>query len=151
MAEGHEIAGHSWNHRQLTKLSQEEIEKQLMKPRAAIYELTGVDPVIMRPPYGSYDDSVAEVAGKLGISAVNWNVDTLDWKYKDADHVYEACMKGLGDRNIILCHDIHKTTVDAMEKVIPAIIGEGYQLVAVSQLLTAGGGELKEGKLYFRG
>ena len=151
VAEGHEVAAHSWNHRQLTKLEGEELEEQLMKPRAAIYKATGVDAVIMRPPYGSYSDSVAEVAEGLGISAVNWNIDTLDWKNKNADAVYKACMKDLKDGNIILCHDIHKTTVDAMEKVIPAIIEEGYQLVTVTELLTAEGKELEPGKLYFRG
>ncbi|MBQ4650274.1 MAG: polysaccharide deacetylase family protein [Firmicutes bacterium] len=151
VADGHEVAGHSWNHRQLTKLTDEELEDQFMKPRAAIYKATGVDPVIMRPPYGSYNDDVKAVAKELGISAINWNVDTLDWKNKNVDAVYKACMDGLKDGNIILCHDIHKTTVDAMEKVIPAILEEGYQLVTVSQLLTAEGGGLEPGKLYFGG
>ena len=151
VADGHEVAGHSWNHRQLTKLTGEELEEQFMKPRAAVYKATGVDPVIMRPPYGSYNDSVSKVAKDLGISAINWNVDTLDWKNKNADAVYRECMKGLKDGNIILCHDIHKTTVDAMEKVIPAIIAEGYQLVTVTELLTAEGKELEAGKLYFKG
>ena len=147
--EGHEVAGHSWSHQELTKLTEKEIRSQLVKTNNKINELTGLTPVIMRPPYGSYNDNVRAVAKKLGLSAINWNVDTLDWKYKDADYVYDAAMKKLKDGNIILFHDIHPTTVDAMEQVIPALIEEGYQLVTVSQLLTADGSEIVPGALYY--
>lgn len=148
-AEGHEIGGHSWNHKELTKLTDKEISSQLTRTRNKIEDVTGVKPALMRPPYGSYNDKVRAVAKKLGISAINWNVDTLDWKYKDADYVYDAAMKKLKDGNIILFHDIHPTTVDAMEKIIPALIEEGYQLVTVSQLLTADGSEIVPGALYY--
>ncbi len=149
VSEGHEIGGHSWNHKELTKLTEKEISSQLTKTRNKIHDVTGIEPVLMRPPYGSYNDSVRAVAKKLGISAINWNVDTLDWKYKDADKVYDGTFKKLKDGNIILFHDIHPTTVDAMERVIPALIEEGYQLVTVSQLLTADGGQITPGKLYY--
>ena len=55
------------------------------------------------------------------------------------------------DGAIILCHDLHKTTVDAMEKVIPALIEKGYQLVTVSELLEAKGKTVEAGKVYFNG
>lgn len=148
-AEGHEIGGHSWNHRQLTKLSTEELTDQLMSTRAKIYEITGTDAATMRPPYGSCNDQVKAKAGELGIALVNWSVDTLDWKYKNADTVYQAVMDGAKDGAIILCHDLHKTTVDAMERAIPALIAEGYQLVTVTELLTSDGGTINAGKLYY--
>ena len=58
-------------------------------------------------------------------------------------------MKKLKSGNIILFHDIHPTTVDAMERIIPDLIEEGYQLVTVSQLLTADGGNIVPGRLYY--
>lgn len=149
-AEGHEIGGHSWSHKELTKLTDKEIRSQLVKTNNKINELTGLTPAIMRPPYGSYNDDVRAVAKKLGLSAINWNVDTLDWKYKDPDYVYNAAMKKLKDGNIILFHDIHPTTVDALEKLVPDLIDEGYQLVTVSQLLTADGGNIAAGALYYK-
>lgn len=149
-AEGHEIGGHSWNHRQLTKLGKEELTDQLMSTRAKIYDITGVDATTMRPPYGSCNDQVKTTAGELGIALINWSVDTLDWKYKNADTVYTAVMDGAKDGAIILCHDLHKTTVDAMERAIPALIAEGYQLVTVSELLTSSGGAINAGSLYFK-
>ena len=148
-AEGHEIGGHSWDHRQLTKLSTEELTDQFMSTRAKIYSITGLDATTMRPPYGSCDDQVKAKAEKLGIALINWSVDTLDWKYKDADTVYKAVMDGAKDGAIILCHDLHKTTVDAMERAIPALIAEGYQLVTVTELLSSDGGTVTAGKLYF--
>ena len=148
-AEGHEIGGHSWNHRQLTKLGTEELTDQLMSTRSKIYEITGTDATTMRPPYGSCNDQVKAKAGELGIALINWSVDTLDWKYKNADTVYQAVMDGAKDGAIILCHDLHKTTVDAMEQAIPALIAEGYQLVTVTELLTSDGGTINAGKLYY--
>ena len=148
--EGHEIAGHSWNHRQLTALEPSDLKKQLMSTRAKIYDITGVDPVLARPPYGSFDDEVKAASKKYGIALVNWSVDTQDWKYRDANYVYNSVMKQAKDGAIILCHDLHGTTVDAMERAIPALIDQGYQLVTVSQLLTSQGGEIEAGKVYYK-
>lgn len=151
VAEGHEIAGHSWNHRQLTNLSEQDIKDQIMSTRAKIYDLTGYDAKLVRPPYGAFNDKVKAVAKELDVAFVNWSVDTLDWKYKDADTVKECVMKEAYDGAIILCHDLHKTTVDAMEKAIPALIEKGYQLVTVSELLEAKGVKIVPGNVYFGG
>ena len=148
--EGHEIGGHSWDHRQLTKLSTEDLTDQIMNTRAKIYDITGLDAVTMRPPYGSYNDQVKEVCKELGIVMVNWSVDTLDWKYKDADTVYNAVMKDAKDGAIILCHDLHKTTVAAMERAIPDLIAQGYQLVTVSELLSCSEKTITPGSVYFK-
>lgn len=149
--EGHEIAGHSWNHRQLTNLSEQEIKDQMMSTRAKIYELTGYDAKLVRPPYGAHNELVRSVAKELEISLVNWSVDTLDWKYRDAEAVYKSVMDSACDGAIILCHDLHKTTVDSMEKVIPALIEKGYQLVTVSELLEAKGKTVSAGEMYYNG
>ena len=147
--EGHEIAGHSWNHRQLTSLGKEDLQKQLVNTRAKIYKVTGVDANLMRPPYGSFNDDVKTMCRDHGISLINWSVDTLDWKYRDANTVYQSVMSQAKDGAIILCHDLHGSTVDAMEMAIPALIEKGYQLVTVSQLLTSQGGEVEAGKVYY--
>lgn len=149
--EGHEIGNHSWNHRQLTNLSDDEVRDQIMMTRAKIYDVTGVDCKIVRPPYGACNDSVRAVGAALGVSYVNWSVDTLDWKTKNADAVYNEIMKDVSDGAIILCHDLHKTTVDAMERVVPVLIKKGYQLVTVSQLMECKGKTIEAGKMYYRG
>lgn len=147
-AEGHEIGGHSWDHRQLTKLGPDEIRDQMMNTRASILNISGVNSVIVRPPYGSCNDQVKAVAAECGISLINWSVDTLDWKYKDSDYVYRTVMDQAEEGAIILCHDLHQSTVDAMERVIPDLIAKGYQLVTVSELLNSKGIALQPGSVY---
>ncbi len=149
-AEGHEIGNHSWSHRQFTNIDVDEVKDQIMMTRAKIYDITGVDCTIVRPPYGACNDEIRALGKEIGVSFVNWSVDTLDWKSKNADAVYNEIMKDAADGHIILCHDLHKTTVDAMEKTIPALIEEGYQLVTVSELLTCRGGEIAVGKMYYK-
>ncbi|MBE6008958.1 MAG: hypothetical protein E7235_07155 [Lachnospiraceae bacterium] len=148
VAEGHQLAGHSWDHRQLTKLTGDDLVNQIMATRAKIYDLTGIDTPVIRPPYGSYNDEVKQVCKDHGVMIVNWSVDTLDWKYKDANTIYSTIMADVKDGDIILCHDLHGTTVDAMEMVIPALIEKGYQLVTVSELLDAGNREIIAGEVY---
>ena len=150
VAEGHEIGNHSWSHRQFTNIAIDEVKDQIMMTRAKIYDITGVDCTIVRPPYGACNDEIRALGKEIGVSYVNWSVDTLDWKTKNVDAVYNEIMKDVGDGHIILCHDLHKTTVDAMEKVIPALVEKGYQLVTVSELLTCRGGEIQVGKMYYK-
>lgn len=147
--EGHQIASHSWDHRQLTKLDSQQITDQIMMTRAKVFDVTGVDPKVMRPPYGSCNNRVKEVGKELGVSFVNWSVDTLDWKTKNANSIYNEIMRNKNNGAIILCHDLYGTTVSAMEKVIPKLIEEGYELVTVEELIAASGG-LEPGRLYFR-
>ncbi len=147
--EGHQISSHGWDHRQLTKLNSQQIKDQIMMTRAKVFDITGVDPRVMRPPYGSCNDTVKEVGKELGVSYVNWSVDTLDWKTKNANKIYNEIVKHANDGAIILCHDLYGTTVDAMEKVIPKLIEDGYELVTVDELMSQNGG-LEAGKLYFR-
>ena len=146
--EEHEIGGHSWSHRQLTKLSIKDMTKEIMNTRAMIYSVTGKDTTIMRPPYGSFNDETREVCRDNGVVMINWSLDTLDWKNKDADKVYKTIMKDVKDGDIILCHDLHETTVDAMERVIPDLIAKGYQLVTVSELLACGDYEINPGSVH---
>ncbi len=150
IAEGHEIGGHSWDHRQLTKLNTTDLSNQLAGTRAKIHELTGIDAPLLRPPYGSYNSQVKNMCKDMGIVMVNWSLDTLDWKYKDADRLYHTILDEVQDGDIILCHDLHGSTVDAMERVIPELISRGYQLVTVSELLDQRGDVIEAGEVYYK-
>jgi peptidoglycan/xylan/chitin deacetylase (PgdA/CDA1 family) len=148
--EDHEIGNHSWSHRQFTNLSEKEITDQIMMTRAKIYDVTGVDTLIVRPPYGALNDTVKAVGANVGVYFVNWSVDTLDWKSKNAVAVRKEIMNNISDGAIILCHDLHKTTVDAMETVIPELVEMGYQLVTVSELMKFSQKTLEAGKVFYR-
>ena len=148
--EGHEIGNHSWDHRKMTNLTEQEITDEIMMTRAKIYEVTGKDCVIMRPPSGAWNDDVKAVGKEVGVAFVNWSVDTLDWKSRDAEAVYNEIINNASDGAIILCHDLHETTVDAMETVIPKLIEDGYQLVTVSELMSFSKKPLEPGKIHYK-
>lgn len=148
VAEGHEVGGHSWGHKDLSELSTEGIREQLMKTKEKIHEVTGYWSVTMRPPWGNVNDRVRTVAKESGLSMILWSVDTLDWMLQDADKVYESVMSQVKDGAIILMHDLHGTTVDAMERVIPELLAQGYQLVTVPELLLFNDGTMDPGKEY---
>ena len=145
---GNEIAGHTWTHADLTQLCDWEIAEELQSTSAVIKSVTGLSSRIYRPPYGFTNSNVRRVSAELGYSIISWTLDTLDWHYRDAEVVYDIIMDNVIDDDIILLHDIHSTTIDAMERVIPNLISRGFQLVTVSELLTRKYGELEPGVVY---
>ena len=145
---GNEIAGHSWTHPNLARLSDQQIAEQIRSTSTAIESVVGFFPHIYRPPFGSINHNVQRVSGELGYSIVNWTVDTLDWHYLNANVVYRTIMNNVKNGDIILLHDIHATTINAMELVIPNLIAKGFKLVTVSELLTYKYGKLEPGIVY---
>jgi peptidoglycan/xylan/chitin deacetylase (PgdA/CDA1 family) len=147
-AQGCQVIGHSWDHKDLTKLSAESVRVELEGTADIIEAANGIRPTMYRPPYGAVNDSVKAVSQELGFSLINWNVDTLDWKTKNADKIYAAVMKDVSDGSILLCHDLYDTTADAMERVIPELVAQGYQLVTVEELLSFSQESVVPGNVY---
>ncbi len=135
-AEGHEVANHSWSHPQLTKLSDDGVKQQLQQTHDAIVAGGGVAPKTMRPPYGAFSERQKRWAfGEMGYRTILWDVDPLDWKYRNAARVEAEILKHTVAGSIILTHDIHKSTVDAMPSTLDALTAKGFKFVTVSQLL----------------
>lgn len=146
--EGNELAVHSWDHCQLTRLGADKVTEEIESTRQKILELTGKDCTVLRPTYGAVNDTLMRVAKELDMIVVNWSVDTLDWKTRNADTTLRAVLNGAQDGAIILCHDLYGETVDAMERAIPALVARGYRLVTVTELLTADARTVEAGRLY---
>lgn len=146
---GHEIGCHTWSHKRLTDEESDEIEFEINMTRDKILAVTGSECFIVRPPYGAWDENLMATGERLGVAFVNWSVDTLDWKTKDAKSVYDEIMKSAKDGRIILCHDLYPSTVEAVEKAIPMLMSEGYEFVTVSELLTEEK-VLEAGKIYYK-
>ena len=148
VALGNEIGIHTWEHAKLTVLQPEEIASQITRTADAVKEYAGGTCAAVRPPGGACDDTVKQVAGQLGYILVNWSIDTLDWKTRDTDSTYNAIMSQAADGGIVLCHDLYESTANAMDRVIPELIDQGYQLVTVSELLSYNTGGVTPGNLY---
>jgi len=133
---GNEVIGHSWNHQNFSLLNEDAIAAQILDTSAAIEGITGVQtPPIFRAPYGIVNTRVRNTSRELGYSILNWTIDSVDWRDRDADIIYERIMEEARDGAIVLLHDIHPTTIEAMERVIPSLIEQGFQLVTASYLI----------------
>jgi peptidoglycan/xylan/chitin deacetylase (PgdA/CDA1 family) len=148
---GNEVVSHTWSHRSLPSLDNQTIRETLLSTCAIIEQVTGVPRrPFFRPPYGDINRRVVDVAAELGYSIVNWTLDTADWRHLNSDMVYDIVMNNVSEGAIILMHDIFRTTAAAMERLIPSLINEGYQLVTVSELLNHFHGPMQPGRIYGR-
>lgn len=137
IAEGHEIGNHTYTHGNLSKMSQAKVVNELNRGRDAIKRATGVLPRIMRPPYGALLTSQRKwVYDNYGYPAIFWSVDPLDWKDRKPAVVTSRLLKGASNGGILLAHDLHKTTVDAMPETIDRLLTKGYRFVTVSELIS---------------
>lgn len=131
-----EIGSHAWSHSDLKKLSSKDIKKELSRTSRTIKKITGNNPTVFRPPYGSYSDVVTKAAMKYKLPVVLWSVDSLDWESKDKDKVFKKITETEDlDGRIILCHSIYDSTADAIEELLPWLNEHGYQTVTVSELV----------------
>jgi peptidoglycan-N-acetylglucosamine deacetylase len=136
LAEGHEIGNHSWTHPQLSKLSDDRVTEEITKTQAAIKSACGYTPVLLRPPYGAITARQKEwIEKQIGLSVIIWSVDPFDWKRPGASVIEQRILAGARPGAIILSHDIHKQTVDAMPATLDALAAKGFKFVTVSQLI----------------
>ena len=136
VAEGHEIGNHSNTHRLLSKLSDAEIISDLRRCHEAIGRAAGVQPRTMRPPYGGLLQRQRDlVHAEFGYPIILWSVDPFDWKRPGASVISSRIVSGASPGGIVLAHDLHSQTVDAMPATLDALLSRGYKFVTVSQLL----------------
>jgi peptidoglycan-N-acetylglucosamine deacetylase len=136
LAEGHEIGNHSWTHPQLSKLADDRVTEEINKTQNAIKDASGYTPVLMRPPYGAITARQKEwIEKQFGLSVIIWSVDPFDWKRPGASVIEQRILSGARPGAIVLSHDIHKQTVDAMPATLDALAAKGFKFVTVSQLI----------------
>lgn len=134
--EGHEIGNHTYTHANLSKLSEANVRKELNRGRDAITRATGATPRIMRPPYGAlYKNQRQWIKNVYRYPTILWSVDPLDWKDRNASVVANRLTTRATPGGILLAHDLHKTTVDAMPRTLDTLIAQGYKFVTVSELI----------------
>ena len=136
LAEGHEIGNHSWTHPQLSKLPEDKVTEEITKTQDAIRNACGYTPTLMRPPYGAITKTQREwIENQFGLNVILWTVDPFDWKRPGESVIEQRILSGAKPGAIILSHDIHKQTVDAMPATLDALTAKGFKFVTVSQLI----------------
>ncbi|MFF4992648.1 polysaccharide deacetylase family protein [Streptosporangium saharense] len=133
VVEGHELGNHTWDHLPLTQLTEKAIRFELTNTQKIVRRLAGVKMTMMRPPYGSTGKRVAAEASRLGLAQVLWSVDTLDWRDRDTRMVTQRATQATPGA-IVLMHDIHATTVEAVPAILTQFTQRGYTFVTLSEL-----------------
>lgn len=132
---GNEPASHTWSHKNFKKCSAQVISDDLNKSAAIFKELVGYDLYLMRCPYGNITDDVRTLNKKMGVISVMWNVDTLDWKKKNAAGIVNSVKNHTDDGNIILMHEGKSLDLQALPAILAHLKNSGYQVVSVGELL----------------
>jgi len=134
--EGHEIANHSWSHPNLGKMSDEAVRREIQKTDDAIVAAIGRRPTLLRPPYGSITARQKRwIHDDFGYRIIIWDVDPLDWKRPGPSVVTSRILKETHPGSIVLAHDIHPPTLEAMPSTFDQLDRKGFKSVTVSELL----------------
>lgn len=141
-----EVANHSITHPNLRTLSAGGVDHQVIGAQGRLERLTGRKITLFRPPYGATNGNVKAAAAHSGQAIILWDVDTRDWEHRNSARVVSTALQQVRPGSIILMHDIHSSTVDAVPNLIKALNQRGYTLVTVSTLL----GGAKAGQTYTR-
>ena len=143
---GCEIASHSWDHPQLSKLKWTKVKSQIDRTDKIVAKLlNGYEISLLRPPYGSISKTMRK---KIKKPMILWSLDTEDWKSRNAKKVFNRVKKEVKDGDIILMHDIHPETAQAVKKIVPWLSEQGYDMLTVSELMARKGKKLEAGKAY---
>lgn len=135
VAEGHELGNHSYSHPDFTKSEAWTIRSEIQKTQDAVKKAAGVEPKLLRPPYGMADLQVSDIAAEFGMPMILWTAGSQDWSTKNVDAIQKQTLAVAKPNSIILMHDWVKQTVDGMPSLIKTLQNKGYHLVTVSDVV----------------
>ncbi|MBW3084005.1 hypothetical protein KEM60_00188 [Austwickia sp. TVS 96-490-7B] len=141
IAMGMAVGNHTWDHRQLTELNAVKQQNEVDRTNQLLQSIIGTSPTMMRPPYGAFNAKTRA----LGSSIVLWDVDTEDWKNRNTAVTTRRALATARNGSIILMHDVHPSTINAVPGIIAGLKQRGFTLVTVPELL----GTMTPGKAYF--
>lgn len=135
---GHEVMSHSSHHSHFSMMSADEIVADLREANRKISANTGVEPTLFRCPYGEYDDHVIQTVKSLGMTAIQWSVDSLDWKGISADEICDRVLSRVEPGSIVLFHNAAEHTPEALPRILESLQAQGYTIVPISELILDG-------------
>ena len=147
VAEGHQLASHTYSHKDLSSTSLDTAMEEINKTTRIFNKVTGSDQAyFLRAPYGNTTQSIRS---RIKTPVIYWSVDTLDWKYLNADRVRRNIVSDAFDGAIVLCHDIYSSTVSGALAAIDDLKSQGYEFVTVRELYRRRGVTMQNGEVYY--
>lgn len=135
---GFEIGNHSHNHLKMSTISRENIKKEIAYVNEGVKKLTGKDCKVFRPPFGDYNDTLIEEVSSSGMTTIQWDVDSLDWKGIDSAEISKRVCSKVKSGSIVLFHNNSEHILEALPLVLLNLKNEGYTFTTVSDLLIQG-------------
>ncbi len=139
---GHSIQNHSLTHPHMKEMTEAEIRKEFAESTKIFKDVLGITPVLFRPPFGEYDNTVLKIAGEQGYKyTVMWSIDTIDWAASsggvtiDSKYITDKVLNNATDKDIVLMHIAYMKTVDALPRMIQTLKDRGYTFKTVPQML----------------
>ncbi len=132
-----ELGNHTWDH---SRYGNEVTPDDIRRTSNQIHDITGQFSTCFRSPGGMTTPAILTECAEENMAAYYWSIDTQDWNSRNADAVYHSVMDNVKDGDIILMHEIYDSTADAVERMVPELIAQGYQLVTCHDLITLKGG-----------
>lgn len=129
--EGHLVGNHTYNHVEITKLSEKDAREEIEKTNAILGKLTQKKIEYVRPPFGVWEDKFED----LQMLSVMWTVDPLDWATENTDQIVNKVVTETEENDIILLHDCYKSSVQAALRIVDILQAEGFEFVTVDELL----------------
>lgn len=150
---GHEIGSHSFSHPNLAQSDPARLQKEIVDNATVLSAAYGRKPMTFRPPFGAHNKTVDDVVHSTGAAIIKWDVDTLDWRTRDAAATEKAAVHSpdLKPGSIVLMHDIHPSTVAAVPAILAGLQAKGVTLVTVSELSLNGEAGYRAGRAYCHG
>lgn len=144
---GNLIGSHTYSHSNLLKLDNYSITNEIKKTNDAIKSVTNSDTFYLRPPYGNINSNIKELSNMYTIL---WNLDTEDWRYKDANKIANYIVDNASDGAIVLLHDLYETSVDGALLAMERLEKEGYAFVTIEEMAKLKNIQLNKEKSYFQ-
>ena len=132
---GYEIGNHSENHPEMSKLSTEQMKNELESVNNKINDLIGKRPELFRPPYGDYNNSVINTVRGLDMHAIQWSIDSLDWKEYGREALISRVLKKVKNGDIILFHNNAKYTPEALPEILTELKNRGFKVCAIGDII----------------
>ncbi len=129
---GFQIGNHSFTHRNYHNLTDNEVISEIEDTNKEINKVTGITPNIVRSPYGN---KKMEILKEKKLVEISWSIDPEDWKYRDVDHIVKHCLEKAESGDIILMHDIYKTSTKAAVKIVDELKKQGYEFLTISEMI----------------
>ncbi len=144
---GHDIGSHTYNHKNLFQLKNQGVLSEINKTNEELKKIIGVSPIYLRPPYGNINKRINDLTDMYIIC---WDVDTLDWKYKDRNKIRDNILKHAHDGAIILLHDIYKESVMGTFLAMKELENMGYAFVTISEMAELKKIQLDKDAVYYQ-